>query len=63
LIGVALPALDLVGAVVLVQTEPGYHLAADQHDPIAVGIEIGLAAALLFVGGKLVAQRTFRSKD
>lgn len=44
----------------VVQTEPGYHLPADHHDPIAIGVDIGLTAALLFVGGKLVAQRTFR---
>lgn len=44
----------------IVQTEDGYHLPADHHDPIAFGIEVGLVLALLFVGGKLVAERIFR---
>lgn len=40
--------------------EPHPHLSAHHDDPIAYGTEIALAAALIFVGGKLVAGRTFR---
>ena len=44
----------------IVPAQDGYHLPADHDDLIAYGIELGLVLALLFVGGKLVARRTFR---
>jgi hypothetical protein len=39
---------------------PHPHLPADHHDPVAYGVELSLAAAVLFVGWKLVAGRVFR---
>jgi hypothetical protein len=42
-------------------THDGYHLAADHRDPIVYGTELALVAALIFVGGRLVAGRLFCS--
>jgi hypothetical protein len=52
------PAIVVAYAIV---TDHGYHLAADHHDLIAYGTELALALCLIFVGGKLVAGRRFRS--
>jgi hypothetical protein len=39
---------------------PHPHLAAKHHDPVGYSVELALAGAVLFVGGKLVAGRIFR---
>ena len=55
----------IVAGVVLayaVVTHGGYHLAADHHDLIAYGSELALVLALIFVGGRIVAGRRFRSE-
>lgn len=56
-----IPTFIVASAVLyVIGAEPAYHLPADHHDPIAYGVEVGLAVAVLFVGGKLVAQKVFR---
>jgi hypothetical protein len=52
------PAVVLAYAVV---THDGYHLAADHHDLVAYGTELALVLGVVFVGGRLVAGRLFRS--
>jgi hypothetical protein len=52
------PSVVLAYAVV---THDGYHLAADHHDLIAYGTELALVLGVIFVGGRLVAGRLFRS--
>ena len=39
---------------------PHPHLPADHDDPLAVGVELGVAVAAVFVGFKLVAGRRLR---
>jgi hypothetical protein len=56
---------ELIGPAVVVAyavvTHDGYHLAADHHDLIAYGTELALVVGVIFVGGRLVAGRLFRS--
>jgi hypothetical protein len=47
----------LPAVLAYVTVEPHYHLAAEHDDPIALGTEVGLVLALLFVSWKLVACR------
>jgi hypothetical protein len=60
--GVAPTPVVVVGsaALYLIGAEPGYNLPAAHDDPVAHGTEVVLAAAVLFVGWKLVGGRTFR---
>jgi hypothetical protein len=55
---VVAPAVVLAYAVV---AHDGYHLAADHKDLVAYGLELAVVAVLIFVGGRLVAGRLFRS--
>jgi hypothetical protein len=54
------PGVVLAYAVVP-KTHEGYHLAADPKDLIAYGTDLGLVLGVIFVGGRLVAGRLFRS--
>jgi hypothetical protein len=49
-----------VFAVITIPAPHPHVLADHHHDPVAYGIELGLTVAVLFVGGKLIAGRTFR---
>jgi hypothetical protein len=54
-------ASALVISVISTPDQPHPHLQADHHrDPLAYGVEVGLAFAVLYVGGKMIADRIFK---
>jgi hypothetical protein len=44
---------------VLTVTSPEPHLEAHKENLVAYGIEVAVAVTLFYVGGRLVARRTF----
>jgi hypothetical protein len=54
-------ASALVISMIGLPDQPHPHLQTDRHhDPFAYGAEVGLALAMLYVGGRLVAERVFK---
>jgi hypothetical protein len=48
-------------SVISIPDQPHPHLRGDHHrDPFAYGVKVGLAFAVLYVGGRMIAGRIFK---